>query len=104
MKSIFVLIGAFLLLILISCEERHQKEDSPLERQTEELIHKIKDGDLEILEIDGCEYLVYKEHISSNQGFGYLAHKGNCKNLIHCYNQIIESDSSAMDLSNKVMK
>ena len=87
-------------MIFISCEEQKVEEDSSLEHITEELIHNIKDGDLEILEIEGCEYLVYKEHIRANQGFGYLAHKGNCKNPIHCYNQKDESDSSVKDLDN----
>lgn len=99
MKKTSIIIIGILILAFVSCEDPKKDEDTPLEHQTEELIHKIKDGDLEILEIDGCEYLIYKEHLSSNQGFGYMSHKGNCKNPIHCRNQNIESDSLSMELN-----
>lgn len=40
-----------------------------------------RDG-YDIITIDGCEYVAMTYGES-----GYLAHKGNCKNTIHCYNK-----------------
>mgnify|MGYP001555556729 CR=1 FL=1 len=70
MRPITISILGFFLLTFLACDGPIQEEDTPLEHQAEESIHSIQDGDLEILEIDGCEYLVYKEHLSMNQGFG----------------------------------
>jgi len=33
---------------------------------------------LEVIEVDGCEYLL---------GINKLTHKGNCANPIHCHNR-----------------
>lgn len=33
---------------------------------------------------DNCEYLIYKEELDANEAMGFMAHKGNCKNPIHC--------------------
>lgn len=40
-------------------------------------VQDVKNG-YAITEIDGCEYILYKEYSQIA-----LAHKGNCKNLIH---------------------
>ena len=37
-----------------------------------------------VIVIDGCEYIVF-ERRSGYGGYGYMAHKGNCKNPIHGY-------------------
>ena len=76
----------FTQLIIFGCEPPVPEEDTQLEHQAEMTIHQIPEGDLEILEIDGCEYIIFKDARGSNHGFGYMAHKGNCKNPIHCYN------------------
>ena len=47
--------------LIISCQNKIQDEDDQLEHETEEIIHKIEEGDLEILNIDGCEYIVFKD-------------------------------------------
>ena len=45
-------------------------------------------GDFEIIVIDRCEYLIYTEDFDhSSQGFGFMAHKGNCHNPIHNFPQ-----------------
>ena len=76
-------------LLVFGCEQQKQKkEDSSLESKTEKILHSIKEDDLEILTIDGCQYIVYKETIGANHSFGYMAHKGNCNNPIHCYNDV----------------
>ncbi len=86
MKNYLILPFLVVVILFFSCEEVQKEEDTPLEHSTEKLIHTIKENDMEILEIDGCEYIIYKEYVGANHGYGYMAHKGNCKNLIHCYN------------------
>ena len=95
MKFRIILVLLTILYPLISCTEKPPKdEDTPLEHNTEESIHKVADGDLEIIDIDGCQYIVYKEVESANRAFGYMAHKGNCANPIHsCTNLKITPDS-----------
>jgi len=87
MKKIILLITFSILFIGIGCLQPAVEEESetPLEHEVEEVMHKIPEGDLEVLEIEGCEYIVYKDSRGSNHGFGYMAHKGNCKNPIHSY-------------------
>lgn len=75
-----------IFFLLVGCEPPSPPEEgTKLEHQTESLIHKIKDGNLEILEMEGCEYILYKGSVGANHAYGYMAHKGNCKNPIHCY-------------------
>lgn len=92
MKHTIILTITIAFLGLASCEESKPKEeDTELEHKTEETIHAIDKGDVEILAIDGCQYIVYKEADGANLGYGYMAHKGNCNNPIHCY-QTRETD------------
>lgn len=85
-KSLFLQFLVFSLFV--SCETSEKKdEDTPLEHQTEISIHDVKKDDVEILLIDGCEYIVYKESDGANKAYGYMSHKGNCKNPVHCYNK-----------------
>ena len=102
MKKTTLIFTILTLLISLGCEPPAPEEDTPLEHQTENFIHKMKEGDLEIMIIEGCEYFIYKEVEGSNHGFGYMAHKGNCKNPIHCYRTIdmlpdaLEKDSTTL--------
>ena len=89
MKHKQYFIPVILLFLFFACQPQqhtHKKEVNETNLQTEELINKIDVHDLEILEIDNCEYIFYKKSPSTNKGFGFMAHKGNCKNPIHCYN------------------
>ena len=82
----YAALACILTLSLVACQEKQgMDEDTVLEHNTEILLHEIKEGDMEILTIDGCEYIIYKDGLGTNHGFGYMAHKGNCKNPIHCY-------------------
>lgn len=63
-------------------------EDTPLEIKTKNAIHDVKFGDVEIIVIDSCEYIIYKETDGSNRAYGFMAHKGNCKNPIHLHNDV----------------
>lgn len=82
------IISAFLLFTFSACETQTKEEViSVTEISTEQLINEIDFHDLKILEIDECEYIFYKKSPSTNRGFGFMAHKGNCKNPIHCHNR-----------------
>ena len=85
MKYFPVLLIISVFFTFYSCEPPIPEEDTQLEHKAETMIHEIPDGDLEILEIEGCEYIIYKEIEGSNRAFGYMSHKGNCKNPIHIY-------------------
>ncbi len=80
MKKLVVLlvVGVF----FVSCEETSQ-EKRLISRQKEEM--EIKKN-FQILVIDDCEYILSSSVISAGNT-GYFAHKGNCKNPIHCHNQ-----------------
>jgi hypothetical protein len=61
-KKIFLLpIG---LLLFISCSHNPH-------------VDQVKANYL-IKEIDSCEYIIYSKH-SGYKGYGFMAHKGNCK-------------------------
>jgi len=76
------------LLFSISCETKSKEK---LEEQIvvlpKHLINRIDVHQLEIIEIDDCEYIFYKKSSNRNMGFGFMAHKGNCKNPIHYYSR-----------------
>ncbi len=82
------ILSAILLFLFSACQPQTQeKEISVSEIQTEQLINEIDVHDLQILEIDKCEYIFYKKSPSTNRGYGFMAHKGNCKNPIHYYSR-----------------
>ena len=90
MKNLIPIL-AFSFFMLFSCEQQTKiEEDTSLEHGTEETIQSIKEGDVEIISVDGCQYIVFKEEKDTNHAYGYMAHKGNCSNPIHCHNQIPE--------------
>lgn len=77
-----------LIIILSACKtETNKKEINKKETETVNQINNIDFHDLEILEIDNCEYIFYKKNAGTNRGFGFMAHKGNCKNIIHYHNK-----------------
>lgn len=61
----------FLTLTILSCNNAPRKD--PVEFKPPITVT-----------IEDCEYLQYK----GAQGYKYITHKGNCKNSIHCYNEI----------------
>jgi len=88
MKKLQFSIITTLLFLFSACEtQTPKKEVQKTEIQTEELINKIDIHDLEIIEIDNCEYIFYKKSPNTNQGFGFMSHKGNCKNKVHYYSR-----------------
>lgn len=86
MKLKILTVIVLIVLFSFSCEDSKViEEDTPLETKTENSIHAVKAGDFEIIVIDSCEYIIYKETDGSNKAYGFMAHKGNCKNPIHLY-------------------
>jgi len=74
----------------VSCQPQVTvDEDSKVEHNAENLINEINSDDVEIVVIDGCEYIIYKSTPSNNVriGYGFMSHKGNCKNPIHYHNR-----------------
>ena len=66
MKKLFValLIG----VLMISCEEK-----TPEQKQYNENWQGFK-----VIVVDSCEYLIKTKTVAYS-GYGYMAHKGNCK-------------------------
>ena len=82
------ILSAILIFLISACQPiTQEKEVSETEIQTEQQINDIDVHDLEILVIDKCEYIFYKKSPSTNRGFGFMAHKGNCNNTIHFYSR-----------------
>jgi len=86
MKTTIILTILAISFILVGCEEMESRnEDNKLNQKTEKRVHNIKQGDYEVLVIDGCQYILYQEEEGINLAYGYMSHKGNCNNSIHCY-------------------
>lgn len=64
-------------------EEQQIIQDS-IDKTPEGITLKIEYNKFKIITIEGCEYLIYKEKPSNNKTMGFMAHKGNCINPIHC--------------------
>lgn len=47
-----------------------------------ELTNQNSFDEYEVIDIDGCEYIMY----SSSYGYLQVTHKGDCSNPIHCQN------------------
>ena len=89
MKNRLLIFAAIALGLLTGCEEKAPKEvDTKVEQKAEMSIKQVAIEDVEVVVIDGCEYIIYKETSGSNQGYGFMAHKGNCKNPIHKHNEV----------------
>ena len=87
MKTILILALFGVLMTSTGCEpaKKLPEEVTELENTAEKTIHDVITGDVEIIIFEGCEYLVYKEAKGTNLGYGFMSHKGNCKNSIHNY-------------------
>ena len=79
MKSI----GTLSLLVLLgaNCENREVNRTS---FHTEE-IGLEQEYHFQVLVIDNCHYLMLEvDRNNPHEGFGFLSHRGNCPNPIHC--------------------
>ena len=83
-----------MLFFLTSCDfSVPRNSNTLLEEEAKHLLHNIEEGNMRVVEIQNCEYVIFKDRLNSNQGFGYMSHKGNCKNPIHQYNQVATNNS-----------
>jgi hypothetical protein len=60
-----------------------------------EIENKLLDmslDDFEVIVIDSCEYIAFK-HYDGTHGYGFMAHKGNCTNPMHCNSEFTEVEN-----------
>lgn len=84
MKKLCII--SLLVLSVYACqyEEKSSIQYTVIKKGSiEERIKNIPDHQLTVITHEGCEYLIYKEEKDQNSAFGFMAHKGNCKNPIH---------------------
>jgi hypothetical protein len=72
MKKLLLIAGT--VFLLVSCEQD----------KSVKTVHQR--DNYTIVTIDDCEYIKMKNSAGYG-GYGYLAHKGNCPNPIHCHNR-----------------
>ena len=89
MKHILLIV--LLCSCLVACESKKLQtlfeEEAPVTEPTlEDQIKRLPLSKVSVITFDGCEYVIYKEEIDSNESMGFMAHKGNCKNTMHCKN------------------
>lgn len=67
-----------------TCKNREANPDTgPSIRE----IHEEGEYHFSVVEVDGCEYLMLMmDRNHPHEGFGFMAHKGNCRNPLHIYN------------------
>lgn len=86
MKTVFALALLGVLMTITGCEQTtHPQKDLDIQNTTGKVIQDVTLGDTETIVIDDCEYIIFKEAIGTNKGYGYMSHKGNCINKIHNY-------------------
>lgn len=89
MRNTLLICAICTLGLLIGCEkETEQENDAEVEELVKLSLREAAHEHVEIVVIDGCEYILYKETGNQNQGYGFMAHKGNCKNPIHVHNRV----------------
>jgi len=86
-------------ILLFTCEPQANQpisadENNVIDKITKEQLEKINDSAV-VIEIDGCEYIIAEWKATNNRGYGFMSHKGNCKNTIHIYNQLQDSTSTS---------
>ena len=74
MKKIFIL---SILFAMISCSEQPDTNIYHDAEMTND-IYNVNEVHLRTVVIDSCEYLIGSRY-EPGAGYGYLAHKGNCK-------------------------
>lgn len=84
MKKISLMIIVLFMTLLSGCDGSNN-----LEKNKEGFLFSTNSIDpdniknnYDVIEIDGCEYIVYSEEHGYG-GYGFMVHKGNCKNPIH---------------------
>jgi hypothetical protein len=78
-----------LLLTLVACEPPKDRYGVPIQDTARDISVNRKQMDycrgpnsIYEVRIEDCQYIVF-----SSSEAGYISHKGNCDNPIHCHNQ-----------------
>lgn len=97
MKKVTILLVILFTLLLTSCRYEIKKKSipepvrTPAEIERDSLVSLYGNETTAMIQyhdviiIDSCEYIVFQRR-SGYGGYGYMAHKGNCKNPIHEHN------------------
>lgn len=80
MKKLYWLI--LVTFIVISCGPNGNGGEIRFAGETRAVSENALKTGYQTVEIEGCEYIFYSEQ-QGYSGFGFMAHKGNCKNPIH---------------------
>lgn len=89
MKIKCILFCSAIICLFNSCKNVQEESIKNQNNYTKESsieteINKLPFSKMTVITFDDCEYLIYKEEFDSNETLGFMAHKGNCKNPIHC--------------------
>lgn len=77
-----------LSVVVFACENREANPEIGISMAE---IHEEGEYHFTVIEADGCEYLMLMmDRNHPHEGFGFFAHKGNCRNPIHLYNPDVE--------------
>ena len=77
MKMILILALLGVLVTSTGCEQpKPSDEDTASENTVAKMIDDVIIGDVEVIIIENCEYLIYKKAMGNNQGYGFMSHKG----------------------------
>ena len=92
MKMKIILFCNLIICAVCSCEGKPEQTIPTQNSNIHELpieseIKNIPFSKMTIITFDDCEYLIYKEEHDANETMGFMAHKGNCNNPIHCYTE-----------------
>ena len=79
MKKLLILIVA---VFLFSCTDHENGKHDGFFRGTQQVSGAAIESGYQTVVIEGCEYIYYSEY-QGYSGYGFMAHKGNCKNPIH---------------------
>lgn len=76
---------------VVACESKDvqtffEDDQQDTVQTIEAQIKRLPLSKVSVITFDDCEYVIYKEEIDSNESMGFMAHKGNCKNPVHCKN------------------
>jgi len=96
-KTVEYVLLLLLVVSVFACENREANPEIGISMAE---IHEEGEYHFTVIEADGCEYLMLMmDRNHPHEGFGFFAHKGNCRNPIHLYNPDVATPYSKYDTS-----